>query len=552
MKSIKLSVKIIVGFLGVSLLALLIGYIGTSKIKTINDADFEMYDTNTKPLECMGDVGTQFQKMRGYIKDVFLGKFVLDKDVTGAITKMKDADNTIQDAMTKFEKSVKTAEVRKEYESLKSAFARYFPVRDKIISLAAEGKKEEAFALLLGDGANVAKQADEAIRNLFELKINQAKATSDNNMSIAHSAVWFTWIAALCGTILAILLGLYLALSITRPINRVVEGLYEASDQVSAASGQVSGASQQLAEGASEQAAAIEETSSSLEEMSSMTRQNAEHANQANHLMTETSSVVSKANDSMSKLTTSMDEISRASEETSKIIKTIDEIAFQTNLLALNAAVEAARAGEAGAGFAVVADEVRNLAMRAADAAKNTADLIEGTVKKIKGGSEIVSRTSAEFSHVAVSSEKMSELVAEIAAASSEQSQGIEQISKAVGEMDKVVQQNAGNAEESASASEEMNAQAAQMKGFVEELVKLVGGAAAETDTSHKAHIEKNGRQIVSDGQQYRSMRTKGLVFTKPASKTANGDGSLKTASSSTGVTPGQLIPFHEEDLRDF
>ncbi|MGO9371799.1 MAG: methyl-accepting chemotaxis protein [Syntrophobacteraceae bacterium] len=552
MKSIKLSVKITVGFFLVSLLALLIGYIGTSKIKTINEADFEMYDTNTKPLGYMGDVGTQFQKMRGYIKDVFIGKFALDKDVSGAITNMKEADNAIQDAMTRFEESVKTAEVRKVYESLKSAFAQYFPVRDKVVSLAAEGKKEEAFALLLGDGAKVAKEADAAIRNLFELKINQAKATSDNNMSIAHGAVWFTWIAALCGTVLAVLLGLYLALSITRPINRVVEGLSDASDQVAAASGQVSGASQQLAEGASEQAAAIEETSSSLEEMSSMTKQNAEHANQANHLMAETSSVVSKANDSMSELTTSMNEISRASEETSKIIKTIDEIAFQTNLLALNAAVEAARAGEAGAGFAVVADEVRNLAMRAADAAKNTADLIEGTVKKIKGGSEIVSKTSAEFSQVATSSEKMSELVGEIAAASSEQSQGIEQISKAVSEMDKVVQQNAGNAEESASASEEMNAQAHQMKGFIEDLVTLIGGAAAGTDTRHKAHIKKNKGEIVSGALQQRSMRTKGLFFTKPASKTTNRNGSLKTASSSTGATPNQLIPFDEEDLRDF
>ena len=142
--------------------------------------------------------------MRGFIKDVFIGKFALvDKDVSSAITSIKEADKTVQDALTKFEESVKTGEVRKEYESLKSAFSQYFPVRDKIVSLAAEGKKEEAFALLTGEGANVAKLAEAAIRNLFELKINQAKATSDNNMSIARSAVWFTWIAALCGTILA-------------------------------------------------------------------------------------------------------------------------------------------------------------------------------------------------------------------------------------------------------------------------------------------------------------------------------------------------------------
>ncbi len=286
---------------------------------------------------------------------------------------------------------------------------------------------------------------------------------------------------------LTIIIVFFFARSISRPITRVVEGLNDGADQVAAASGQVSASSQSLSEGASEQAAAIEETSSSLEEMSSMTKQNAGHANEANKLMAETSLVVSRANNSMGELTASMAEISKASEETSKIIKTIDEIAFQTNLLALNAAVEAARAGEAGAGFAVVADEVRNLAMRAADAAKNTANLIEGSVKRIKEGSEIAEKTGAEFLQLAADAEKMRELVAEIAAASNEQAQGIEQINKAVSEMDKVVQQNAANAEESAAASEEMNAQAAHMKGFVEDLVTIVGGTANGAAAESKA-----------------------------------------------------------------
>ncbi len=200
---------------------------------------------------------------------------------------------------------------------------------------------------------------------------------------------WLIGIGAI-SLIAFIVLSVLIASGIIRPIHRAAGGLNEVTDQFTTISEQLSSSSQQLATGASEQAAGVEEASSSLEEMASVTKQNADNAKQANTLMEETGRVVDGANHAVKELTQSMSEISTASEETGKIIKTIDEIAFQTNLLALNAAVEAARAGEAGAGFAVVADEVRNLAMRAAEAAKGTANLIEGTIQKIKNGSDMV------------------------------------------------------------------------------------------------------------------------------------------------------------------
>ncbi|MDY6952388.1 MAG: methyl-accepting chemotaxis protein [Thermodesulfobacteriota bacterium] len=295
-------------------------------------------------------------------------------------------------------------------------------------------------------------------------------------LSDVHKILWTSGGVAGSGAILVILIGLFVAWRISKPLNRVIENLANSGEQVTSASEQVSSASQQLAEGTSEQAASLEETSTSLEEVSSGTKHNADNANQGDNLMKEVNQVVSGATDSMVQLTTSMQDISKASEETSKIIRTIDEIAFQTNLLALNAAVEAARAGEAGAGFAVVADEVRNLAMRAADAAKDTAGLIEGTVKKVKDGVDLVARTDEAFGEVAKRASKVGELVGQIAAASNDQAQGIEQVNTAVGEMDKVVQNAAAIAEESASASEEMYGQAQQMKGIVSDLAAIVSG----------------------------------------------------------------------------
>ena len=397
---------------------------------------------------------------------------------------------------------------------------------------------EEYTAVLkkvIADEALIEKDVAEMNGLLHKLNLSAAAASYEAEMAangMTREANTATVILILIVIFTGIFLAVFITRAITRPINTITAGMSEGAGQVASAAGQVSSSSQSMAEGASEQAASIEETSSSMEEMSSMTKKNAENAGQADSLMKKANQIVGTANESMGQLITSMEDISKASEETSKIIKTIDEIAFQTNLLALNAAVEAARAGEAGAGFAVVADEVRNLAMRAADAAKNTAALIEGTVKKVSDGSELVSTTNEAFTKVAGSTGKVGELVAEISEASKEQANGIEQVNFAITEMDKVVQQNAANAEESASASEEMNAQAEQLRDYVGDLVAFVTGKSNQgvKVSSHKAI----------------------KAITSPKKFQKKGKNKL-LAHDAKEIRSGQVIPYDDDDdFKDF
>jgi methyl-accepting chemotaxis protein len=519
-KDMNVGKKVTGAFLILSFIVTILSVMVVYNIYKIDSRYSDLYSNNGLVTGYVGEMGMFFNDSRVTYYNILMEK---DYNINiQNVTKIKDIDNKINDLYNLVVSKTQNDQTKEELRQFKDTLDKYRTLRQKSIELALQNKDEEALTTFRQAGSKqLSEDINSQLTDMFKTMETSGNKQSDMLTEQSYFMIYTMLVVAIAVIILSLLLGNFIANYIRKSINilmeaaekiasgdlnvqitidsrdelgqlaqafdkmsnnvnTAMENINSASEQVASGSKNVSESSISLSQGATEQASSVEELSSSLEEISSQTKLNAQNADKANSLTETAKTNAGTSNAYMHDMLRAMTEINASSTGISKIIKVIDEIAFQTNILALNAAVEAARAGQHGKGFAVVAEEVRNLAARSAKAAKETTDMIEGSIGKVNEGTKIANQTAEALTEIVQIVTEVAELVEKIASASNEQSIALEQINQGVIQVSEVVQSNSSTAEESASASEQLSAQAELLKETVSQFKLRVNTQAKQ------------------------------------------------------------------------
>jgi len=532
---LKIGAKLLASFMIVATMAAVIGFIGITKIRTVAKSGEELYAVNTIPILQLSEISTAYNRIRINLRDLLLD----DNKANHAhyMDTIKELTKTVDEVLPKYEKEIRSKEIREQFDTMKDAYGKFTVVKEKIITLQAEHKTEEARQLMMKECGPVAKVINGTIAKMDEIKAAQAKEKNEHNAATAKSAIVMSVIVVAIGVLLAIGLGIFISRSINNPLKKsvdfakgvadgdlsqridlnrkdeigdlttalngmvnnltkVIENVKQAANNVASASTQLYSTAEQLATGSEEVASQASTVATSAEEMAATSTEiarnsgmAAEGSKHANDSATTGASVVKATVDGMNRIAErvkdtakTVESLGSRSDQIGEIVGTIEDIADQTNLLALNAAIEAARAGEQGRGFAVVADEVRALAERTTKATKEIAQMIKAIQHETKGAvssmEEGVKEVGKGTEEAAKSGQALQDILNQINSVTAQVNQiasSAEQQTSTTTAISNNINQITNVVTEAAKGAQESARAAATLSTLADEVLKIVG-----------------------------------------------------------------------------